>query len=147
MDHFKQFIRAHFILSSGLATDQQQQTMLDSVIAIPQAKRTGSVSNIVEGASPSKRRKMNSNENCSMIDDSDAIMSTLNLYYILIKINHTLLADMDIMNTSKMNILGDASSALDIKPTPLTVISNDDGNLDSTSTCTLLVPKRKQPLP
>lgn len=38
------------------------------------AKRTGSASNIVEGASPSKRRKMNSNENCSTVDDSDVLM-------------------------------------------------------------------------
>jgi hypothetical protein len=52
---------------------------------------------------------------------------------------------MEGMNTSKTNILEDASNVSDMKSSPLTIISNDDVKLDSTPTCTLLIPKRKQP--
>jgi hypothetical protein len=48
-----------------------QQTTINPITLTPTAKRTS----LVDGASPSKRRKMNSNENCSIIDDSDVIMS------------------------------------------------------------------------
>ncbi|CAF3647851.1 unnamed protein product [Rotaria sp. Silwood1] len=112
----------------GSTTDQQQPVTNTPSIGTPTVKRTGSVSNIVEAASPSKRRKMNSNENCSIIDDSDVIMT-----------------DIEVMNTSKTNVLEDASNVSDIKSSPLTIISNDDVKLDSTPICTLLVPKRKQP--
>jgi hypothetical protein len=108
------------------------------------AKRTGSVSNIVEAASPSKRRKMNSNENCQMMDDPDIIMSKFS-YNFLLKLNFLLLVDVEPMNTNKTNILEDASNVSDIKSSPLTIISNDDIKLDSTPTCTLLIAKRKQP--
>ncbi|CAF3262241.1 unnamed protein product, partial [Rotaria sp. Silwood2] len=109
-------------------TDPQQLVVNTPSIATPTVKRTGSVSNIVEAASPSKRRKMNSNENCSIIDDSDVIMT-----------------DIEAMNTSKINVLEDASNVSDIKSSPLTIISNDEIKLDSTPICTLLIPKRKQP--
>jgi len=58
-----------------LPNDQQQQTTINPITLTPTAKRASSVSIIIDGASPSKRRKMNSNENCSIIDDSDVIMS------------------------------------------------------------------------
>jgi hypothetical protein len=61
-----------------LTIDQQPPPVINPSAVTPTAKRTGSASIIVEGASPSKRRKMNSNENCSIIDDSDVIMSKLN---------------------------------------------------------------------
>ncbi|CAF1414247.1 unnamed protein product [Rotaria sp. Silwood1] len=116
------------VSKKGSTTDQQQPVTNTPSIGTPTVKRTGSVSNIVEAASPSKRRKMNSNENCSIIDDSDVIMT-----------------DIEVMNTSKTNVLEDASNVSDIKSSPLTIISNDDVKLDSTPICTLLVPKRKQP--
>jgi hypothetical protein len=65
----------------GLTTDQQPQPAINPSIGTPTAKRTGSASIIVEGASPSKRRKVNSNENCSIVDDSDVIMSKSNLLF------------------------------------------------------------------
>ncbi len=58
-----------------MTTDQQTTTP-----GTPTAKRTSSVSIIVDGASPSKRRKMNSNENCALIDDTDVIMSKFNFF-------------------------------------------------------------------
>ncbi|CAF1272106.1 unnamed protein product [Rotaria sordida] len=109
-------------------TDQQQSLTNNPSITTPTVKRTGSISNIVEGASPSKRRKMNSNENCSIIDDSNVIMT-----------------DIEGINTNKTSVLEDASNVSDIKSSPLTIISNDDVKLDSTPICTLLIPKRKQP--
>ncbi|CAF3117740.1 unnamed protein product [Rotaria socialis] len=105
-------------------TDLQQQPVITNPLVLtPTVKRAGSASNIVEGASPSKRRKMNSNENCSITDDTDVIMA---------------------MNTNKMNVLEDASNVSDMKSSPLTIISNDEIKIESTPICTLLIPKRKQ---
>ncbi|CAF1616653.1 unnamed protein product [Rotaria magnacalcarata] len=109
-------------------TDQQQPVATNPLVLTPTVKRAGSATNIVEGASPSKRRKMNSNENCSITDDTDVIM-----------------ADIEAMTTSKMNVLEDASNVSDIKSSPLTIISNDEIKIESTPICTLLIPKRKQP--
>jgi hypothetical protein len=66
-----------------LPTDQQTTTP-----GTPTAKRTSSVSITVDGASPSKRRKMNSNENCAMIDDSDVIMSKFNFFHLIKNTSH-----------------------------------------------------------
>ncbi len=64
----------HFFFNKlGLSTDQQ--VAINPVTVTPTAKRTSSISITVDVASPSKRRKMNSNENCSIIDDSDVMMS------------------------------------------------------------------------
>lgn len=76
--------------------------------------------------------------------------SILFLNYYLFHINHTELfpfikADFETTNTSKINVLEDASNVSDMKPAPLTIISNDEVKIDSTPICTLLIPKRKQP--
>ncbi|CAF0951021.1 unnamed protein product [Adineta steineri] len=110
----------------GLTTEQQP--LINPLVVTPTAKRISSVSILVEGASPSKRRKMNSNENCSTIDDTDVVM-----------------IDTETMNACKTNVLEDSSNVTDIKSSPLTIISNDEVKLDSTPICTLLIPKRKQP--
>ncbi len=49
------------------------------------------------------------------------------------------------MNTNKINVLEDASNVSDIKSSPLTILSNEDIKPDNPPTCTLLIPKRKQP--
>lgn len=93
------------------------------------AKRTGSASNIVEGASPSKRRKMNSNENCSTVDDSDVLM-----------------LDLEALNSSKGNVLEDTSNVTEMKSaSPIVSHYTEELKIDnSSSVCTVLVPKRKQ---
>ncbi|CAF0975144.1 unnamed protein product [Adineta ricciae] len=109
------------------STEQQQASIIPSAVT-PTAKRISSASILVESASPSKRRKMNSNENCSMIDDTDVVMT-----------------DAEAINSNKTNVLEDASNVTDVKSSPLTLISNDEIKIDSTPICTLLIPKRKQP--
>jgi hypothetical protein len=134
-----------------LTTDQQQVQVPSinnsSISTTPTtAKRTGSASNIVEGASPSKRRKVNSNENCSMIiDDSDVPMRKRNCWINIFSCQVFVLVDVEAMNTNKINILEDTSNVTEMKSSPLMIISNDEIKLDpSPSTCTLLIPKRKQ---
>ncbi|UJR15193.1 hypothetical protein I4U23_002153 [Adineta vaga] len=115
-------------VSAEQQQQQQQQTLIIPSAVTPTAKRISSVSILVESASPSKRRKMNSNENCSIMDDTDVVM-----------------VDTEAINSNKTNVLEDASNVTEIKSSPLTIISNDDVKLDSTPICTLLIPKRKQP--
>lgn len=109
--------RKSLVSKKGLTNDQQLT-----------AKRTSSVSITADSASPSKRRKMNSNENCSMTEDTDVIMT-----------------DVESINPNKINVLEDASNVSDIKSIPLTIISNEEMKSDTPPTCTLLIPKRKQP--
>lgn len=78
--------------SLGVTTDHQQQQQQPVTMNLPTTpatvKRTGSASNIIDGASPSKRRKMNSNENRSIVEDSDVIMSEFHFIFELLSFSY-----------------------------------------------------------
>lgn len=125
------------ISKKGLANESTPTSPMVTMNSPTTAKRTGSASNIVEGASPSKRRKMNLNENCSIVmDECDVQMSECLApsQRPVVQVVRLSSADVESFSSSKSNNVLDEVKAT----TPLTVISNEP-----TSGCTLLVPKRK----